>query len=323
MPESSTQAPVGRRYCLITPCRNEAQYIRSTLDSIVNQEILPACWVVIDDGSSDETPAIVEEYARKYDFIKLYRRQDRGRRAVGPGVVEAFYDGMMKVDLKDFDYVCKLDADLELPKTYFARLMVLMDQEPLLGNLSGKLFERREDGSLFEERTGDENAVGPAKFYRVACFQDIGGFVREVCWDGIDGHICRMRGWLARSVNDPLLQIIHLRPMGSSYKNIYVGRVRWGRGKYFMGSSWYYTLAVAAYRSIEPPWAAAGACILYGYVRAAIQGSTRYDNMAYRRELRRYELESLFTGKRRTLERYEKRIREAHAQLGDKVPVKG
>jgi hypothetical protein len=237
--------------------------------------------------------------------------------------VEAFYDGMMKVDLKDFDYVCKLDADLELPATYFARLMVLMEQEPLLGNLSGKLFERLEDGSLWEERTGDENAVGPAKFYRVACFQDIGGFVREVCWDGIDGHICRMRGWLARSVNDPLLQIIHLRPMGSSYKNIYVGRVRWGRGKYFMGSSWYYTMAVAAYRSMEPPWAAAGACILYGYVRAALQGATRYDNMAYRRELRRYELESLFTGKRRTLERYEKRIREAHGQLGAKVPAKG
>jgi glycosyltransferase involved in cell wall biosynthesis len=309
MPDCATADSPGRRYCLITPCRNEAEFIRSTLESVVQQEVLPSRWVIIDDGSTDASAEIVEEYAKKYDFIRLYRRADRGRRSVGPGVVEAFYDGMKQIELADFDYVCKFDADLELPPTYFARVMELMEADPLLGNLSGKLFERRPDGSLFEERTGDENAVGPVKFYRVACFQDIGGFVREVCWDGIDGHICRMHGWLARSLDDPKLRIIHLRPMGSSQESIYVGRVRWGRGKYFMGSSWYYTAAVSIYRSMEPPWIAAGACILFGFARAALKGEARYDNPAYQRELRRYERSSLLTGKRRTLERYERSIR--------------
>ncbi len=82
-----------------------------------------------------------------------------------------------------------------------------------LGTLSGKLYLRYGDREVME-RTGDENSVGPVEFYRRDCFQEIGGFVREVCWDGIDGHMCRMRGWVASSVNDPELRIVHLRADG-------------------------------------------------------------------------------------------------------------
>ena len=227
----------NRSYCLITPCRNEADYIRSTLETTTGQTEPPARWVIVDDGSTDNTPAILEEYAARFPYIHVLRKEDRGHRAVGPGVIEAFYRGLETVDLDDYTYVCKYDGDLEVPLDYFARSMDRMEAEPLLGNFSGKLYQRDPDGSLHIERTGDENAVGPIKFYRRACFQDIGGFVPEVSWDGIDGHICRMNGWIAQSEDDPALRIIHLRAQGSSQGNIWVGRVRWGRGKYFMGSS--------------------------------------------------------------------------------------
>ena len=48
----------SRRYLLISPCRDEAQYLRRTLDSVAAQSVQPAAWVVVDDGSTDETPAI-------------------------------------------------------------------------------------------------------------------------------------------------------------------------------------------------------------------------------------------------------------------------
>ena len=226
------ERPEGRRYCLITPCRDEADYIRTTLETTTAQTVPPALWVIVDDGSTDETPAILAEFAARHAFIRVVRRRDRGARAVGPGVIEAFYDGLARVDLEQFDYVAKFDGDLEMPPRYFERCMERMESDPRLGNTSGKLFERRPDGSLFEERTGDENAVGPVKFYRTACFKAIGGFVREVAWDGIDGHVCRLNGWIAESVDDPETRIIHLRPMGSSQQNIRVGRVLWGRGNY-------------------------------------------------------------------------------------------
>ena len=161
--------PAGRSYCLITPCRNEAQYIETTLRTTCEQSVQPALWVIVDDGSTDETPQILQSYAEQYDFIRIVNREDRGERAVGPGVIEAFYDGLAHVDLDDFDYVTKFDGDLELPPRYFERAMEMMEDDPYLGNVSGKLFERLADGSFFEERTGDENAVGPIKFYRVKC----------------------------------------------------------------------------------------------------------------------------------------------------------
>ena len=305
--------PVGRRYCLVTPCRNEAQYIRTTLETTCGQTAPPALWVIVDDGSTDETPQILQEFADRHDYIKIVRREDRGVRAVGPGVIEAFYDGLSHIDLDEFDFVTKFDGDLELPPRYFERTMELMEADPYLGNLSGKLFERLPDGSFFEERTGDENAVGPIKFYRVKCFKSIGGFVREVAWDGIDGHICRLNGWIAKSVHAPELQIVHLRPMGSSQQNIRIGRVRWGRGKYFMGSAWYYVVASAIYRSLEPPYLMGGLGILWGYFKAMVTGHPRYQNPEYRRYLRRFERAQLLRGKRRALADENQRIRRGAA----------
>ncbi len=265
----------------------------------------------MDDGSSDETPQILAEYAERFDFIQVVQRADRGKRAVGPGVVEAFYDGLSHVDLSEFDYVTKFDGDLELPPRYFERSMELMEADPYLGNISGKLFERKKDGGLFEERTGNENAVGPVKFYRVACFREIGGFVREVQWDGIDGHICRLNGWIAQSIDDPEMRIIHLRPMGSSQQNIKVGRIRWGRGKYFMGSAWYYVLASAIYRSLEPPYLYGGLGIAYGYITAWLTDHPQYENPEYRRYIRKFERAQLLLGKDRALKRENDRIRSS------------
>src|SRR5215510_6563991 len=112
----------SRSYLLVSPCRDEAQYLRRTLDSVASQSIPPALWVVVDDGSSDETPAILAEYAARLPYLRIVRREDRGRRSVGPGVIEAFYAGLETVDLSQFDYVCKLDLDLDLPARYFETL---------------------------------------------------------------------------------------------------------------------------------------------------------------------------------------------------------
>jgi len=315
MNKADSPTPTGnkawRRYCLITPCRNEAQYIRSTLETVCGQTVPPTLWVIVDDGSTDETPAILREFAARHSFIKLIHRRQSRERSVGPGVIQAFEQGLAEVDLSKFEYVAKVDADLELPLRYFERTIERFESDPYLGNLSGKVVERRADGSLELLRTGDENAVGAMKFYRVDCFRDIGGFVREVCWDGIDGHICRMKGWIAQSVNDPEMQIVHLRPMGSSYKNIRVGRIRWGRGKYFMGSAWYYVLAASMYRLVERPRIIGGLCIFFGYLQAQAQRLPRYENVEYRKYLRKFELSQLIFGKRRALSWENGRIRSA------------
>ncbi len=293
----------------MSPCRDEADYLQTTIDSIARQTTLPAKWVIVDDGSTDSTPSILAAATEKYSFITVIRREDRGERSVGPGVIDAFYAGLDSIDLADYDYVCKLDVDLELPERYFETLIEYFENDPWLGTLSGKLFVRY-GNKLVEERCGDENSVGPAKFYRVDCFKEINGFVRAVCWDGIDGHMCRLRGWKAMSKNDKNLQIIHLRRMGSSYKGIWTGRLRWGRGKYFMGSRWYYMVAVSIYRLFERPYVVNGVGILVGYFQALIRGEQRFEDKNYLPFFRKYELESLIFGKRRTMQKYHDKLRK-------------
>lgn len=301
-------------YVLVSPCRDEADYMRHTLDTVIAQSIRPTKWVIVDDGSTDETPKILAEYAKQHDWIEVVTRSDRGRRAVGPGVIDAFYAGLETIDLSDFDYLCKLDLDLELPPTYFERVILQMETNPRQANFSGKPYLREKDGQLSSERLGDENAVGQVKLYRVTAFNDIGGFVRQVSWDGIDGHMCRMKGWIAQSEDLPELRFIHLRQMGSSQHSIWVGRLRWGFGKYFMGSALYYVAAVALYRMFEKPYIIGGWGILWGYLKALVASAPRFENMEFRRFLRQFELQSLLFGKRRTVDRYHQRIRLSQQQ---------
>jgi poly-beta-1,6-N-acetyl-D-glucosamine synthase len=285
------------RYCLITPCRDEATYARRTLDSVVNQTARPALWVIVDDGSTDETPAILAEYAAKHDFIRVIRREDRGKRAVGPGVVDAFYAGYETIDPESFDYVCKLDLDLDIPPRYFEILMGRMRENPRIGTCSGKPYFPGKDGRLVSEACGDEMSVGMIKFYRTACFQQIGGFVREVMWDGIDCHRCRMNGWIACSWDEPELRFVHLRPMGSSQQGIFTGRMRHGYGQWFMGTSLSYMTASAVFRMTRPPYVLGGLAMWWGFVWAMLKRKPRYEDHQFRDFLRRYQWACLLRGK--------------------------
>jgi biofilm PGA synthesis N-glycosyltransferase PgaC len=289
----------GRRYCLITPCRDEAEYARVTLDAIARQTVLPALWVIVDDGSTDRTPQILAEYAAKYPWIRVLRRTDRGYRKLGGGVIDAFYHGYDTIHPDDFDYVCKLDLDLDIPPRYFELIMQRMEANPRLGTCSGKPYFYNARRKLISERCGDENSVGMIKFYRTECFRDIGGFVRYLMWDGIDGHRCRMRGWVAESVDDPGIRFVHLRPMGTSHKNWWTGRVRHGIGQYYMGTSPLYMLCSALYRMTRPPRIVGGIAMLWGYAKSALRRAERYDDPEFRAFLRSYQWRCLLHGKAR------------------------
>lgn len=315
-----------RRYCLISPTRDEAEYARRTLESVCRQSVLPTKWVIVDDGSTDATPGILREYAEKYDFIEVVTRENRGERRVGPGVIDAFYAGYETINPDAFDYVCKIDLDLDLPPRYFELLMQGMELDPRLGTCSGKAyypapapgnFEKGFDGQLISEACGDEMSVGMIKFYRTACFKDIGGFVRQVMWDGIDCHRCRMNGWVACSYDDPALRFLHLRPMGSSHKGIFTGRMRHGFGQWFMGTGLAYMTASALFRMTRPPLILGGAAMWCGYVKAMLTNQPRYDDPGFRKFLRSYQWACLFKGKHAATAAIDQRNRERFEERGD------
>lgn len=292
---------MSRRYVIISPCRNEADFMRQTLDTVIAQSLRPSKWVIVDDGSTDATPKILAKYASQHDWIEIVTRADRGRRAIGPGVVDAFYAGYQTINPDDYQYLCKLDLDLRLPPGYFEELIVRMEANPRLATCSGKAYIER-SGGLVNERHGDESSIGASKFYRVSCFKELGGFVREVMWDGIDCHRCRMHGWIACSWDDPELRFVHLRPMGSSQQSIYSGRMRHGYGQYFMGTGLLYMMANAINRLNEKPYVLGSLAMIWGWLYSALQGKPRYDDHEFREFLRRYQWRALLVGKKQAIE---------------------
>lgn len=297
---SAVLMPIDHRYVLISPCRDEADFMRRTLDSVVGQSIRPAKWIIVDDGSTDSTPQILAEFQKKHDWIEVLTRKNRGKRSVGPGVVDAFYAGYDLVKDVDYPYLCKLDLDLLLPPRYFEILMQKMEADPAIATCSGKAYIEQ-NGILVNERHGDDTSLGMTKFYRASCFKAIGGFVREVMWDGIDCHRCRMRGWVACSWDEPDLRFVHLRPMGSSQVSIYTGRMRHGYGQYFMGTSLVFMIASAMFRLNQKPYVTGSAATLWGYIKSALQRKPRYDDPEFRRFLRGYQLQVLTRGKKRLI----------------------
>jgi poly-beta-1,6-N-acetyl-D-glucosamine synthase len=291
----------SKKYLLISPCRDEAEYMRQTLDSVIAQSIQPAKWIIVDDGSTDATPQILAEYEARHDWIEVITRSNRGRRAVGPGVIDAFYAGYEAINPDDFDFLCKLDLDLRLPARYFEILMERMLADPRIATCSGKTY-LEEDGHLVKELHGDDTSIGASKFYRVLCFKAIGGFVRAVMWDGIDCHRCRMHGWIACSWDDPELRFIHLRPEGSSQQSVYTGRMRHGSGQYFMGTGFLFMVASAIYRMNTKPYFLGSLATLWGWLISALQRRPRYQDAAFRQFLRRYQRRVLLLGKTRALE---------------------
>lgn len=312
-PENPTTGSPARceSYVIVSPVRNEAKFMRRTLNSVVAQTIRPVQWIVVDDGSSDETPGILADYAQRYGFIRIVTRADRGSRRVGGGVVEAFEEGLAALD-SDYGYLCKLDMDLDLPLRYFERLLEEMRVDPRLGTVSGKAYfpapdnpEGGFDGRLISEQIADDVSVGASKFYRRAFFEELGGLVKGVMWDGLDCYRGRMIGWRARSIDSPDLRFLHLRPMGSSDIGILTGRQRLGSGYWFIGASLWFVLASAVYRLRHPPAGLGSLATLWGYVSAALRRRPRYGEPEFRRYLRRYHRTMLVRGRTAAMHRFE------------------
>jgi cellulose synthase/poly-beta-1,6-N-acetylglucosamine synthase-like glycosyltransferase len=279
------------RVLVVSPCRNEEATLQRTIDCMAAQTLKPVLWVVVDDGSSDSTPAILERAQRELPWLRTVRRADRGHRKLGGGVIDAFYEGLEAVDVP-YDFVAKMDVDLEFGPDYLERILGHFDRDPALAAASGKVF-RRQGSELVEEFMIDDMVAGQFKLYRRDAFEKIGGFVREVMWDGIDFHRARMAGYRTASLHDPELRILHLRLMGSSDRTVYTGRLRWGRGQWFMGSALPYVVASGVLRMRERPYVIGGLLIIIGYLRAALERAPRLDDREFRRDLHRWQYRRL------------------------------
>lgn len=278
---------------IVSPVRDEGKYVRHTLDAMVAQTVQPQEWLFVDDGSTDDTRAIIETYAAKHPWIRVISRDDRGFRQLGSGVIAAFDYGRARLARQDYQYIAKLDGDMSFTPRYLEVMIGRLESEPKLAAVSGKVF-RPENGGFVEEYIIDEMVAGQFKLYKRVAFEAIGGFTQTILWDGIDIHRCRMKGYTTLSFHHPDAKLIHHRLMGSSDSNVFKGRVRLGRGIWFMGYHPLYAIASGLFRMHEKPYVIGGLIIIGSYFYAAVRREARFDDPGFIRELQAWQLHQLW-----------------------------
>ena len=283
------------RYVVVTPARDEERTVEGTIRSMIAQSVRPLRWVIVDDGSTDRTRELVRAATAGHDWIELHERQNRGYRALGGGVVDAFDEGFARVRELPWDFVVKLDADLSFGADYFENLLRRFDANPRLGMASGKTFLLRGDRKVIEY-CHDEHVRGPAKMYSRACWEAIGGLEARRGWDMIDETRAQMHGFETRSFLEE--ELIHHRPIDGRQERVLASRYEMGRLYHFLGYHWLYLLFRSLRSAVQDyPRITGGAALFAGFLRNALTGAEQYDPeyVAYvrRSQLSRFQMRHL------------------------------
>ncbi len=251
------------KYVLITPARNEERFISKTLDSVIAQTLLPERWVIVDDGSTDRTAEIVEDYAKRYQWIGLIRRSQRLDRNFA-GKAHAFNAGFEQVRSLPFEIIGNLDADISFERDYFEFLVGKFCEFPGLG-VAGTPMREANYHALKDSFYNVRDVFGACQLFRRQCFHEVGGYT-PIKWGGIDWvavRTARLKGWQTRSFGEKFFY--HHRPMGATESNTWKARFDYGRKDYFLGNHPLWQVFRVSFQMMKKPYVVGGLVLLSGY----------------------------------------------------------
>jgi len=280
------------RYVVITPVRNEGDYVGATIESMVRQTILPSQWVVVDDGSTDGTPAILAAAAERYSWITVVRRRDRGFRKSGGGVVEAFDEGRAAVRVDDWEFLVKLDGDLTFEADYFERCLRHFAVDSALG-IAGGVVHVQEAGAwkIDSPRDPPFHVRGATKIYRRECWKAISPLEARPGWDTIDEVRANMHGWGTRSLQD--VALFQQRGTGA-VDGAWQNWVKNGVANYVTGYHPVFMLGKCLKRAWGVPPVVPGIALWIGFCSGYVKRLPRMEDRAAIRYLRSQQLRRLF-----------------------------
>jgi poly-beta-1,6-N-acetyl-D-glucosamine synthase len=264
------------RLAVVIPFRDEERLLPTVLASIATQTRPPDRLLLVDDGSSDASPAFAAEWARGHEYARLRRLPVRARsrdRLDGANELRAFEWALAAFD-EPWDVVAKLDADLRLAPGTFAAMLARFEEDPRLGIAGPRLLSLDAEGRDVSHRTGPEHVEGAARFYRRECLDEIGPIPPILGWDTIDEVRARMRGWRTGGCGPGEEPVLHLRPMGAHDGALRAFR-RWGICAYGYGEHPLHVLLLAIRAMTERPVILGGVSYLGGWLLAALRRGPR------------------------------------------------
>lgn len=260
-------------YVLITPARNEEACIEKTIQSVVAQTKQPLRWVIVDDGSTDHTGAIVTSYTGQYPWIRLVQRPRHVDRSFA-AKVQAFHAGYQSLDDIDYDVIGNLDADISFDPDYLEFLMENFAADANLG-VAGTTFLENGYDSARDSFEGQNHVAGGCQLFRRQCFEGIGGYIpnRAGGIDWIAVTTARMQGWKTQSFKEKCF--FHHRTLGTAERGAIAAMFSYGEKDYYLGGHPVWQLFRVVYRLTKKPVVFGGLALLAGYSSAALRRMKR------------------------------------------------
>lgn len=224
------------KYYIVIPTYNEEKFISLTLQSIVEQTVLPSKVVVVNDGSTDKTEGIVNSFVEKYSFITAVNKSSDAIHLPGSKVIQAFQKGLETLD-DNYDIMVKIDADLIFPSNYFETIIKHFQSNERIGMVGGFCYIEKNGEWVLENLTDKDHIRGALKSYRKETFKQIGGLKPEMGWDTVDELLCKFYNW--KVITDESLHVKHLKPTGASYNQ--AARFKQGEAFYSLGYGFFIT----------------------------------------------------------------------------------
>jgi glycosyltransferase involved in cell wall biosynthesis len=294
--ESAEKRTTLPKYVLVTPSRNEAAFIEKTLESVVRQTVLPTKWVIVNDGSTDETGTVAAKYAEKYPWIEVVNlpmRQERNFAAK----VNAFNAGQERVKDLDYELIGNLDSDVSLEEDHFEFLLLKFKDDARLG-VAGTVF-KEESGynSETDSSEGQLHVSGQCQLFRRQCFEEIGGYFANKAGgiDWIAVTTARMKGWKTRSFREK--SFFHHRHLGTAERSVFAAAFSYGQKDYYLGGHPIWELFRVGFRMLKRPYLVEGFALGLGYGWAAVRRVRRpisRELMAFHRREQMRKLKAIF-----------------------------
>jgi biofilm PGA synthesis N-glycosyltransferase PgaC len=281
------------QYILITSASNEERYIEKTIQSVINQTILPLKWVIVSDQSTDRTDEIVQKYAKQYDFIEFLRLQRDGGRNFRYQV-PAFNAGLQILKHLPYEYIGNVDADVTFTNKYFEMILERFEKDEQLGIAGGYIYE--EVGGVFTPHFTNRRylVANAALVFRRSCFERIGGYI-ELKYGAHDTWVNVMAlklGWKVENI--PEIIVYHHRATSSSLGRFYKSKWNDGLLDYVMGNHPIYQVGKCIMRFREKPYILASAVRMTAYVWSYLKREKREVSNEFVKFYRREQFKRLF-----------------------------
>lgn len=277
------EGELSRRYIVVTPCKNEGENLPNLISSVVAQTIRPVLWVIVDDGSTDTTPEITRETAKKYAWIRVLRLNE-GERDIGLHYATVVKTGFSHAisyceeNGLEYNYLGILDGDLTIPPTFYENIMIEFEKDIELGIASGGTKHIIGDHVQYAKASINEPSGGHMLIRR-KCFENCGGISISYSTDSVLKAKARLGGWKTKRFEENVA--IEIRDVNAA-EGYWKGFIYNGKSSYYLNINPLHVLARVVIYSFKKPHYI-GVAYLMGYLGSLVRGRRRIDDMDIRK----------------------------------------